>query len=199
MRHHIIISGTGRSGTTLLVQLLSHMGLPTGAFEGKLSGISPVSHAGLEYDIRKDDAPYIVKSPVMCAYLPKALAADVVIDYAIVPIRSLTAAAESRRDVVRRHAWQGDPMALPGGLFGTREPRDQEAKLAELLYGLLHTLALHEIPVVLVEFPRLVRDPDYLFRCLRKAIPIERGAFDEAFSAVVRPELVHDFGLGIIE
>lgn len=198
MRNHVIITGTGRAGTTLLVQLLSHMGLQTGLGSGKLSGVSPISHAGLEYDVRKDDAPYIVKSPVMCAYLPKALEAGVVVDYAIVPIRDLRSAAESRRDVVRRNGGQGDPMAFAGGLFGTRVPEEQEAKLAELFHGLMHTLALHEIPFVLVEFPRLVSDPDYLFRCLRKALPIDRLAFDAAFSAVVRPGLVHDFSSGTI-
>lgn len=59
-RHHTIISGTGRAGTTFLVELLTQLGLDTQA--DKL-GYSINAHAGLEADITLPNAPYIVKNP----------------------------------------------------------------------------------------------------------------------------------------
>ena len=49
-RHHIIISGTGRAGTTFLVQLLTELGLDTGFPKGQK--IDQNSSAGLELDLR---------------------------------------------------------------------------------------------------------------------------------------------------
>jgi hypothetical protein len=60
-KHHVIISGTGRAGTTFLVQLLTELGLDTG-FPDAHSQIFPNCNAGMEYDIRDPKAPYIVKS-----------------------------------------------------------------------------------------------------------------------------------------
>src|SRR5688500_11696675 len=102
-RHHVIISGTGRAGTTFLVQLLTRLGLETGVGSAAVTGVDPTANAGLECDIRRGDAPYVVKAPHLCDTLDGVLAdGQVVVDHALVPVRDLHAAAESRRDVVRR-------------------------------------------------------------------------------------------------
>ena len=64
-RRHVMISGTGRAGTSFLVQLLTNLGLDTGVTPEKMK-LDENARAGLEYDIRKADAPYIVKSPFFC-------------------------------------------------------------------------------------------------------------------------------------
>ncbi len=74
LRHHLVITGTGRSGTTFLVELLTYLGLDTGFDPVSVrSGIDPVAHAGLERDIRSDDAPYVVKSPWFMEYAADVL------------------------------------------------------------------------------------------------------------------------------
>ena len=193
---HVIISGTGRAGTTFLVQLLGRLGLETGAGSGVVTGVDPTANAGLECDIRRGDAPYIVKAPHLCETLDAVLAGgEVVLDHALVPVRDLYAAAESRRDVVRRSNSQAPPQLLAGGLFGTDQPAAQEAALATRLYHLIHTLAKHDVPTTLLHFPRLVEDPEYLFRKLRPVLPagVEYAGFLEAFRQVSKPELVHSF------
>lgn len=193
-KHHLIISGTGRAGTTFLVQLFTALGLDTG-FTDPASDLNPNCDAGMEWDIRRADAPYIVKSPWLCDYLGEVLAdGRVRIDHALVPVRDLYTAAESRRDVARRTdrtLFGGD---IPGGLWHTDEPERQEAVLAVQLYKLLYALAERDIPLTLLHFPRLVRDPQYLFGKLQFMLKgVGRESFLEAHSRVARPELVHEF------
>jgi hypothetical protein len=82
-RRHIIITGTGRAGTTLLVQLLTVVGLDTG-FSDVTADVDPNCNAGMEWDLRNPNAPYIVKSPWMCDYLDDLLdQGEVTIDYSL--------------------------------------------------------------------------------------------------------------------
>jgi hypothetical protein len=195
-RHHVIISGTGRAGTTFLVQLLGRLGLETGVGSAAVTGLDATANAGLEADIRRGDAPYVVKAPHLCDTLDAALAdGQVVVDHAFVPVRDLYAAAESRRDVVRRSNSKLPPQLLAGGLFGTDDPAAQEAALAKRLYQLIHALAKHDVPTTLLYFPRLVDDPQYLFGKLRPVLPpgMKYAEFLEAFREVSKPELVHRF------
>jgi hypothetical protein len=194
-RHHVIISGTGRAGTTFLVQLLTELGLDTGHADGAGAPYFENCDAGLELDLAAPDAPYIVKSPWLCGRLDELLkAGDLVIDHALIPMRDLFSAAESRRDVSRRTPPDSARQGTPGGIWNTKDPGSQEAVLAQLFYGLMHTLARHEIPVTLLEFPRTVNDPEYLFERLAFLLgDTPRSRFLEAFRAVSRPELVHDF------
>jgi hypothetical protein len=190
-RHHVIISGTGRAGTTFLVQLFTELGLDTG-FDHSNARVHEHCNAGMEQNIRNPDAPYIVKSPTLCEYLDEVLdASAVVVDYAIIPIRDLYSAAESRRDVFRRSSRKA---GIPGGLWLTKNPHAQEAVLAQEFHKLIHTLTKHDVPTIWLYFPRFVNDPEYLYQKLRPVLPaIEQDAFLRAFQAVSRPELVHDF------
>ena len=86
-RRHTIITGTGRTGTTFLVKLLTNLGLDTG-FEPGTMKIHPDSNAGLELDVKNRYAPYIVKNPWICDQIEEiADSREIVIDYAIVPMR----------------------------------------------------------------------------------------------------------------
>ena len=71
-KHHLIISGTGRAGTTFLVQLLTELGLDTG-FKDAFSEFHANCNAGMEWNLRREDAPYVVKSPELCEYLDEVL------------------------------------------------------------------------------------------------------------------------------
>src|SRR5581483_1596624 len=187
----------GRAGTTFLVQLLTELRLDTGFTSA--SGVLPNCDAGLEWDIRRPDAPYVVKSPWLCDHLDDILAEGrLVIDHALVPVRALFAAAESRRDVSRRTDPDTfAPDAVPGGLWLTGDPGEQESILTQKLYELILTLARHEIPLTLLMFPRLVHDPEYLYGRTRFALgDVSYSGFAEAFRRTSRPELVHDFESG---
>jgi len=196
MKHHVIISGTGRAGTTFLVQLLTALGLDTG-FPDPESGIYANCNAGMELDLRQPEAPYIVKSPYICDYLDEVMRSGrVVIDHAIVPMRDLFAAAESRRDVSSRSNLPVLPDRVAGGLWNTTRPDDQEAVLTQQFYKLFIALAEHDIPVTLLHFPRLATDADYLYGKLSFLLSnMPRGAFLRSFGSVSKPDLIHDFSV----
>jgi hypothetical protein len=190
-RRHVIITGTGRAGTTFLVQLLTELGMDTG-FASSSDGIFSECNAGMEKELADPNAPYIVKSPHLCMRLEQVLAVNpnIVVEHAIVPVRELEQAAESRRDVARRNR----SITANGGLWLTDVPLEQEDILARLFHQLLEVLARHEIPTTLLAFPRFVHDERYLFRNLRRVFPtITQHAMHGAFAKVVRPDLVHDF------
>lgn len=185
----IIITGTGRAGTTYLVQLLTTLGLDTGYRAGDW-GRDYYEHcsAGLERRLEDPDAPLIVKDPKLCDTLSEILAGGRVrIAHALVPIRALDDATASRIRV-------GGNGKTPGGLTGTSEPAAQRAVLAERFHHLVQTLVAHEIPHTFLDFPRFVTDPAYAYRQLRPilgAIPWEQ--FQAAAKTVARPELIHRF------
>ena len=98
----IYISGTGRAGTTFLVQLLSHLGLDTGLrSEDQSRRYSPIARAGLEVDIFDPAGPTIVESPFLCDQVDEVVASGIRIAHVVIPVRDFSAAAASRRFVPR--------------------------------------------------------------------------------------------------
>ncbi|MCH9637826.1 MAG: hypothetical protein K0U16_07780 [Gammaproteobacteria bacterium] len=193
---HVIITGTGRAGTTFLVQLLTAIGADTGfgfdvGAERRLSvPVHNTGRAGAELALFPG-APIIVKSPHLCFQLEGILAAhpDLVVSHAIVPMRTLRDAASSRRRI-QEIAGEEAPN---GGLWNTSDPDEQEFVLAVALHQLMRTLAVHSIPVLLLDFPRIVHDKDYLHERLSTVFMLPKDRFDAAFAETVRPELVHTF------
>jgi len=188
--HKIIITGTGRTGTTFLVRLLTELGLDTG-YTRQSWPRDYFAHceAGLERDILAADSPYIVKNPGLCGTLPALLSAGrLAVDHVLVPIRELSDAAQSRIRI------GGANGKVPGGLTGTADPAAQKGILAENFHRLMHTLADHDIPLTLLHFPRVALDCEYAFAKLHFLAPgVGRDPFDAAFRRVSRPELIHDF------
>jgi hypothetical protein len=195
-RHHVVISGTGRAGTTFLVQLLTELKLDTG-FTDINTGIFANSNAGMELDLRQPDAPYIVKSPWLCDTLEAILSTeDIVIDYAVIPMRDLYSAAQSRIDVAQRSNRNefGESGDIPGGLWHTSNPSEQEGILARQLYKLLYAIVKYDIPTIMPLFPKLLKEPRYLYEKIKPILgDVSYENFALAFNKVSRPELVHNF------
>ncbi|HEX8371423.1 MAG TPA: hypothetical protein VF585_01480 [Chthoniobacterales bacterium] len=188
-RHHVVITGTGRAGTTFLVQLLTALGLDTG-YEHFTSLTSEKAHAGLEKDLRQEDAPYIVKNPNLCDHLEAILEeGNVIVDHAFVPVRHLGAAARSRERISKEAGFPEGKVT--GGFWEARNAIEQEATLGQKLSQLIVTLGKHDVPTTLLFFPRLVEDAPYLFEKLRPVLgEIDFPTFAEIYQRVARPELV---------
>jgi hypothetical protein len=189
--HKVIITGTGRAGTTFLVRLLSALGMDTGITDRNFSRkYFPNCRAGLEHELLDPKTPYIVKNPALCQTLGSALATGrFVIDHAYIPIRDLESAAASRAAV------GGANGSTPGGLWMTDDASKQGAVMGELFHGLMHTLVAHEIPHTFILFPRMVTDPVYLYCKLeflmRRGVNFE--TFHGAFLRTADPSLVHSY------
>ncbi len=186
----IVITGTGRAGTTLLVSVLTRLGLDTGEAAGKLSGVDARTRGGLESLLDSPDAPLVVKDTTLPFRLAQLLEAGTVsVGHVIVPIRSLDLAAASRV----RGSDYGRNIFARGGLWGTVNPVKQRDALATMLYELMFTIARFELPHTLLEFPRFTTDWQYTYRALSFLAPDRTVAdFRDALTAVVRTELIHD-------
>jgi hypothetical protein len=194
MSNHIIISGTGRAGTTLLVQIFTALGKDTGFKEIK-SNIFENCNAGMETPLTKPGAPYIVKDPRICDYLETAITKHKkIIDHAIVPVRELYSAAQSRRDVQARTNYKTPGRNPPGGLWDTDREDDQESVLARKFYNLIFVLAKYEIPMTFLLFPRFAEDPTYLYLKIKSLLgDVDYEDFLVAFNLVIQPELIHSY------
>jgi hypothetical protein len=189
--HKVIITGTGRAGTTFLVRLLGELGLDTGITDRNWDRkYFDHCNAGLEHEILDPKTPYIIKNPALCATLGAALATGrFVIDHAYIPIRELGSVAASRAAV------GGADGSRPGGLWGTADPGAQGAVMGELFHGLVHTLVAHEIPHTFILFPRMVADPAYAYRKLEFLMTRISSfeVFKGAFHRTADPSLVHTY------
>jgi hypothetical protein len=207
-RRHVVIAGTGRAGTTFLVELLTHLGLDTGFNTQTIQSKKyKDARAGLEHDIRMEKCPYIVKNPRFHEYAAEVLRRDdVVIEHVFLPMRDLYSAAESRRLVEKstlsqlsfseRLAVAESQHPLPGGLWLTTstERGEQEGILLWQFYDLLLALCDAAVPVTFMRYPRIVKDCPYLFEKLNPILrDITYESFAAAFDKTVRPELVHSF------
>jgi hypothetical protein len=184
----VVITGTGRAGTTVLVQILSDLGLDTGFSPDHR--VDDRVHAGLEFKIQSPNAPRIIKDPNLSRRLGALLDSGAVeIEHVIVPVRDLDVAAASRV----RNTRYGSDLHTFGGLFGTARATRQQEALALLFYELFWTIARHELPHTLLVFPRFLDDWEYTYRRLSfldPAIPPER--WKEAIARRADPTLVHE-------
>jgi len=201
-RKHIVISGTGRCGTTFLVELLTYIGFDTGFNANEIkSKKNKIARAGLEQDIRRVNSPYIIKSPWFCDYAEEILSRDdIVIEHLFIPVRDLYAAAESRRYVVENSVSQLQaikPSEVAGGLWHTnlRDKGKQEEILLKKIYKLIFDVSNTSVPVTFMRYPRIVKDCPYLFKKLKPILEkITYDAFYVVFEKIVNPDLVHSFG-----
>jgi hypothetical protein len=164
----ILITGTGRAGTTFLVRLMTLLKLPTGFSPDKAARINLPHNAGMEFKVGQQGAT-IVKSPTFIQGL-----ADIQKKYdiyVIIPIRAVKDAAESR---VKNGVGAG-------GLWNAKDQASQENVLNLLLVRGLTDIVQNDIPHVFIDFCRMIKSPEYLFGKL-EYVMTKYGVSYDAFS-----------------
>lgn len=197
---HILIGGTGRSGTTLLVRILRRLGLETGFDDDAISTAeNRLGRAGLEHTVSRETAsrlPMVVKSPHIVDVIESALGEGwLKVDCAILPIRNLKDAADSRRRVAEAAEAAGrNPYREPGSLWKTRKPELQEQVLARQYFHTLEVLVAHRVPVIIPHFPDFAKDAEYfvdiLGPYLRHRFDLDADALRTAHRAEVKTDLI---------
>ena len=202
-RSHVVIAGTGRTGTTLLIQLFTKLGLDTGFSEEDFKNkIDPVSHGGLEFQLEGADfeyLPHLVKSPYFYKFADKILNdPKTPIKHVIIPVRNLEAAAKSRARVQEfyeeklRAKLKSD--LVPGGLTATDSKKSQEVLLGRQLTSLIKSVAKSGVPCTFLAFPTFVNNPDYLYKAVKFLIPnTSFEVFLEIFQGIVDLDKIHNF------
>ena len=176
---HILISGTGRAGTTLLVKYFTALGFDTG-FE--LDHAKTVN-TGLEHVAETEPLPYVIKSPHYTDFLGRCLDLGTLnIKCCIVPVRRLFDAAESRRQF--------------GLVWLTNDPQDQERVLAVQLHKLIETLVRHNVTTYFLHFPTFAESAEVLYTGLKPVLDqhgVSREESDAAHREIVDLQQIHQF------
>jgi len=186
-RNHLLIAGTGRAGTSFLVRYLTGLGMDTILSRGEAAaGWDEEANAGLEDMPLVDPAslPYVIKTPWSSEFITELLAHPAIrLHAAIVPVRDLREAAASRAILERRAIhdqaeWMADRDTLweswgytPGGIIFSLNGIDQARLLAVRFHHLIQQLVAAQVPLLMLAFPRLIEDADYLFHTLRPVLP----------------------------
>lgn len=186
MKRHLLIAGTGRAGTSVLVKFLNELGIETHlSVHQDGSGWDDTANAGLEDKLlRSGAAPYVVKSPWLFQSIDEVLASkDIAIDGVIIPVRDLAEAASSRailelQNIHKAQEWFTEEAApwkawgsTPGGLLYSLDPVDQARLLAVGFHHLIERLTTAGVPIYLLAFPRFTSDPEYTYRVLKGCLP----------------------------
>lgn len=190
------IAGTGRAGTTFLVQFLSACGLDCGDLDQQLYFESAA--AGLEHHPLDPHAPYVVKNPSLHEFVDRIDLNEVMVEALVIPVRDLRVAAQSR--VLRERAEMKASMAeaseattfgrTPGGILYSLSVDDQERILAVGQARLISWAVANGLPLYLLDFPRLVDDADYVVDALWPWLQhfTDRESALDAHERVVEPD-----------
>ena len=205
--HHLLITGTGRAGTSFLVKYLAELGLDTHREHPDGASWDEAAHAGLEDLLLLEQPkhlPYVIKSPWLTEYIDQVLARDdIVIDGVIIPVRNLVEAATSRAVVEMQHRYAGVPgMAqlersweswglTAGGIVFSLNPIDQARLLAVGFHSLFAFSPRLTSPRSFLAFPRIIEDADYLFAKVQPLLPlgISLEQAREAHRCVAKPTM----------
>ncbi|WP_095587251.1 hypothetical protein [Actibacterium ureilyticum] len=197
-RGHILITGTGRAGTTLLVRIFTRLGLDTGFTQEDIAEIEKrEGKAGLEKNLKfakKRKLPEIIKSPHATDNLRDCLEESwCKIDHCIIPIRELAIAARSR-DLVQKRSNARPEESVPGGFWKATSLEGQEAVLARQLFNVIYPLAAYEIPTTFLAFPKFAKDPQHFMNALGPLLKQRFGKSEaeimEAYRKEVRPDFI---------
>lgn len=183
-----LVTGTGRAGTSALMQLLVHLKLPTGWPEEEIAKVlKRPCIAGLEHDIdfQFTEDIKIFKKIDVWSRIRKLKNLDNV----IIPIRNLEDSAKSRARVGK---------GVNGGLTVKDGATDIDSQIAlntNIIYELMYTLCDLDIPFTFIMFPKFATDADYLWDKLSwffKEYKITRKQVKAAHKTVMKPKHIHD-------
>ncbi len=186
----IVITGTGRCGTSFLMHLFTALGFNTGynldecEQHLKRSGCD----GGIEHSIGTElfDKSDIVKNPEWL-YKPELLEGK--IDTMIIPVRPLIDVAKSR-ELVGSDKY--------GGFWQGATDQNSQIQIDQIaFYDFIHRQSLLNYNIVFLMFPYLTKDAHYLWAKLfldnNISFPykIKIDEFIETFNQIANPEKVH--------
>ena len=189
-----VITGTGRCGTTFLIQLLTNLGLETGYTKeeceqefNKIDGL----RGGIEHalgDNRIDKARFIENPAFAKVEEFKKLSEKYDIDHVYIPIRDLDATAKCRELMSKNtHAGYG------GFWLDAKSVEDQKTANAKLVYNFLHHLSTYDFTFTLLSFTDMMSYSDYLYEKMEYVMNIshiEYLRFQNEYYKLINSEFI---------
>lgn len=182
----IVVTGTGRSGTSFLMLLFTRLGLNTGwTWDEAQKEINKIDglRGGLEHgiDSERTQKADIIKNPDYAKpELMESLRVRYGVDRVLIPIRNLEATAKSRE-----YQEENAPHRYGGFWFGADSVESQEIANAKLIYNLVEYLEYCQIKFSFIQFPAMVKALDYCYGKLAETGALDlnrsRAHFDECW------------------
>jgi hypothetical protein len=171
----ILITGTGRCGTTFLIKLFSFLGFDTGYSRDNYKNyVFSNCNSGMEKNY--DEKPYILKNPYFMTYIENIVKnTSIKIKTVIIPIRDLKESANSRV----RNGGQN----VAGGLWNAVDEESQIRFYKDILSNYIYISTKYEINTIYIDFDKMTTNKTYLFDKL-KSILDEKNVDLETFSKV---------------
>ena len=203
---HILIAGTGRAGTTFLVELFTELGFDTGfSYATVKSKKNGLANAGLEKSLMDEEVPMLVKDPNFYEYAEQFFRERKrALSFCIIPTREISQVISSRERVHDNNikalgmlermaffikaAWyflNGRVKSFEGGLVGPSR-RQLGKHLTQEYYNLIRVLSLNSVPIIHLPFPEFLRDPEELYKQLKPiTVEISFEDFLTAYNKVI--------------
>lgn len=169
----ILITGTGRCGTTFLIKLFSFLDFNTGYNRDNYKlYISSNCNSGMERSYK--DNYNIIKNPRFIADIENiSKDTSIKIKNVIIPIRDLGISAKSRV----RHGKQD------GGLWNAKDELSQIEFYKNILTNYIIISTKYDINTIFIDFDKMINDKIYLFNKLKNILD-EKNIDLEIFSRV---------------
>ena len=169
----ILITGTGRCGTTFLIKLFSFLDFNTGYNRDNYNlSISSNCNSGMERSYK--DNYYVLKSPFFMTNIENIVKdTSIKIKNIIIPIRDLKMSAKSRV----KHG------KLNGGLWNANDELSQINFYKEILANYIFIATKYDINTIFIDFDKMINDEIYLFNKLNHILN-EKHIDLETFSRV---------------
>ena len=171
-QNKILITGTGRCGTTFLMILFTHLKLDTGFTVDNYEKFIDKGNSGLEkYDYIFEKS-YILKNPQYFGDFEKILE-YVNLDCVIIPLRNYEDSSKSRFE--------------KGLTWKANNQDEQVAWYHKLVAEYVLLMAKNDIPTIFLDFERMISSKEYLFDKLRSIIKdVSFEEFDYAYDEATK-------------
>lgn len=159
----ILITSTGRSGTTFLMLLFIFLEIPSNytkeTYSKELSRFY-ITNCGLENDYQSKG--YVIKNPKFMFSLPQIIQ-KVDVKYILFPYRDFKESAESRAKISKR--------TPNGGLWNAKDAQTQQEYYHKIYKMFLLDMTRFQIPTIFLDFKKLTYHPLYLYEKLQPTFP----------------------------
>jgi len=169
----VVVTGTGRCGTTFLMRLFTYLDLNTGIDPKEIQKyIFNKCNSGME--LGNSESIRFIKSPSFARQISNLITKKKwKIDFVIVPIRKYEEAAKSR-EYFKKHA---------GGLvWGATDYESQLNEFYKSMSILIRETTLHDIKTIFLDFEKMTSNKEYVYEKLKPVLSnIDFTSFCKAY------------------
>ena len=164
----ILITGTGRCGTTFLITLFSFLGFNTGYDRNNYKNfIFSNCNSGMEKDY--DEEYYIIKNPEFINNIKNIIEdPKIKIKTIIIPIRDYNLSAISRVN---------NGKGVAGGLWNADDEATQIQYYKNIIAEYIYFMTKYDINTIFIDFDKMISDENYLFNKIKNILDEENIDF----------------------